>query len=155
MSNDIFPNRCLAERHFPESSFSWTSFLRIVVQPNVIFPKHHLPKRRFAEIVWSKMSFHRTLNRPPAYVLVGERLSNICVISNWVRVWTCLNMDTVRIRKVENSRYGRFDLRACEIPRSVSKTVNNFFHDCQAQNCRVMVKLDVKSSAWYWHFSGY
>ena len=70
MSNDIFPIRWLAERHFSEASFSRTSFLRIVVQPNIIFPKHHLPERRFAEIVWSKISFRQTLNKPPAYTFV-------------------------------------------------------------------------------------
>ena len=70
MPNDIFRNRCSAERHFPESSFSRTSFLRIVVQPNVVFPKHHLPERHFAGISRSKTSFHRTLNRPPAYTFV-------------------------------------------------------------------------------------
>ena len=57
-----------AERNFSESVFSRTSFLRIVVQPNVVFPKLHLPERRFAEFAWSKTSFHRTLNRPPVYI---------------------------------------------------------------------------------------
>ena len=52
MPNDIFTDGCSAERHFPESSFSRTSFLRILVQPNVIFPKHHLPESYFAEIMY-------------------------------------------------------------------------------------------------------
>ena len=36
MPNDIFLNRCSAERYFPKSSYSRTSFSRICVQPSVI-----------------------------------------------------------------------------------------------------------------------
>ena len=50
MPNDIFPNRCSAERYFPESSKSRISLVRIAVQPNVIFPKYNLPERHFLEI---------------------------------------------------------------------------------------------------------
>ena len=115
-----------AERHFSESLFSRTSFSRIVVQPKVIFTNRRSAERRFPETSFAGTSFGRTLNRPPAYIFVQcacqraaiklmgidvLRLpSKICVISNWVRVWTFLNMDTVRICKVWSSRYGRFDL---------------------------------------------
>ena len=121
-----------AERHVSESFFSRTSFSGIVVQPNVIFPNHLSAERHFHETSFARTSLCRTVNRPPAYTfvqyacrraaikLIGidvlRLASKICVISNWVRVWTFLNMDTVRIRKVRNSRYGRFDLIVVFVP---------------------------------------
>ena len=121
-----------AERHFSESLFSRTSFSRIAFQPNVIFTNRRSAERRFPETSFTRMSFFRTLNRPSAYTfvqfacrraaikLIGIDVlriaSEICVISNCVRVWTCLIMDTVRIRKVRSSRYGRFDLIVVFVP---------------------------------------
>ena len=121
-----------AEWHFSEWLFSRTSFSRIVVQLNVIFTNRHSAERRFAETSFARMSFCRILNTPPACTFVQYacrraaikligidvlRLAvKICVINNWVRVWTCLNMDTVRIRKVRNSRYGCFDLIVVFVP---------------------------------------
>ena len=91
-----------------------------------------LAERRFPETSFARKSFCRTLNRPPVYTfvqcacrraaikLIGidvlRHASKICVISNRVRVWTFLNMDTVRIRKVRNSRYRRFDLIVVFVP---------------------------------------
>ena len=34
----------------PHSTYSWTSFSRIMVQPNFIFPKYHLPERTFGKV---------------------------------------------------------------------------------------------------------
>ena len=122
MPNDIFPNRCSAEPRFPESLFSRTSFPRIVVQPNFIFTTRRSAERGFPK-TFARMSFCRTLNRPPciqcacrraAIKLIGINVlrlaSKICVISNCVQVWTCLNIGTVRIREVRNSRYWCSDL---------------------------------------------
>ena len=75
---------------------------------NVIFPESYEAKRHFTEY-W--IYCPRILL---FYVLVDERLAKICVISNWVRV--CFNMDTMRIRKVRNSRYGRFDVIVVFVP---------------------------------------
>ena len=115
-----------AERHFSESLFSRTSFSRIVVQPNVIFTNRRLAERRFPATSFARTSFCRTLNRTPVYTFIQcacrraaiklivvdilRHASKICAISNRVWVWTFLNMDTGRIRKVRNSRYRRFDL---------------------------------------------
>ena len=54
----IFPNRS-AESNFYESSFSRTSFLRIVVQPNVIFRNRRSAERRFPETSVARTSFCR------------------------------------------------------------------------------------------------
>ena len=45
----IFPDHRIAERHFHESSFSWTSFSDNIVCPNVVFPKLYGAERRFTE----------------------------------------------------------------------------------------------------------
>ena len=107
-----------AERHFSESLFKRTSFSQIVVQPNVIFTNRRSAERRFPETPVSRTSFCRNCMKQNVIspnsillfnVLIDKGLSKICVISYWVRVWTCFNMDTVRIRKARNSWYWRFD----------------------------------------------
>ena len=47
-----------AERHFSASLFSRTSFLRIVVQPNVIFKNRRSAERRFPETSFARMFEH-------------------------------------------------------------------------------------------------
>ena len=64
MPNDIFLNRCSAERYFPESSYSRTSFSRICVQPSIIFPKYWLGEKvisffRFKELETKRNYFFR------------------------------------------------------------------------------------------------
>ena len=55
--NIILPNRRLAERHFPKSSFSQTSYFsessfnRNAIQLNVIFPKWHWAECHFTEVI--------------------------------------------------------------------------------------------------------
>ena len=121
----------LGPHHFSEPLFSRTPFSRIVVQPNFIFANRRSTERRFPETSFARTSFCRScmkrnvispntkLDRPRILVLnvlVDERLWKICVVSNWVQVWKCLNMDTVRIRKVRNSGYGRFDSIVVFVP---------------------------------------
>ena len=119
-----------AERHFSESLFSRKSFSRIGAHPNVIFTNFRSAERRFPETSFFRTSFCRNYMKQNIIspnikysprillfnVLLDERLSKICVIGNWVRVWACLYMDTVRIREVQNSRYGRFDLIVVFVP---------------------------------------
>ena len=132
----ILPKQKIAESHLTESSHG-----RIVE-----FVKLHNAERHFFESLFSRTWLSRniicpnTLNRPPAYTfvqcacrraaikLIGidvlRLASKICVVSNWVRVWTCLTMDKVRIREVRKSRYGRFDLNSCSL-RSMQFSENN------------------------------
>ena len=95
MLNDMFPNRCSAERHYPESSFSRTYLLRIVVQPNVVFPKHHLPKH---SIGCPRILLFN--------LFVDERLSNICVIEFEFRhVWTWTRWEFVKFTQKKNGSF--------------------------------------------------
>ena len=48
-----------AERHFSESLFNRTSFLQIVVQPNVIFTNRRSAERRFPVTSFARTSFYR------------------------------------------------------------------------------------------------
>ena len=108
-----------AERHFSESLFNRTSFSRIVVQPNVSFTNHRSAERRFPETSFARTSFCRNCMKQTAISPNTKKTARVyfcSMCSNWVRAWTCLNMDTVRIRKVWNSGYGRFNLTVVFVP---------------------------------------